>query len=116
MHPAQLTGPGIEGHHRAPRARGRVERAADHERCAFQLELGSAAKIVGLESPRDFELIEVGGGDLVERRIARAAGVAGVLRPFAVARARQTRLTGDPHGGQRGGNDERRWQQPCRLR
>ena len=43
----------------APRAGGRVEHAVDHQRRAFELELGERPEVVGLESPRDFELAEV---------------------------------------------------------
>src|SRR5437867_1640731 len=46
----------------------------------------SRSKTVRLESPRHLELVEVGGVDLIERRIARAAGVAGVAAPLAVLR------------------------------
>ena len=43
--------------------------------------------MIGLEAPRDGELAEIRGVDLIERRIARVSGVAAVGTPFAVQRA-----------------------------
>ena len=67
MHPQQLAGVGLRCEHRSPRPAGRVEDAFDDERRAFELELGTRAEIVGLESPGHFQLVEVVGGDLIER-------------------------------------------------
>jgi hypothetical protein len=105
--PAQLAGFRVERDDGAARAGGGVERAADHERRPFELELGAAAEIVRLESPRDLETAEVVRGDLIERRVARAARVAGVVRPLAVLRARRRRLPRDPASGQRCDGGER---------
>ena len=88
VRPDQLAGPAVERDDRAARAGGGVEHAFDRERRAFELELGARAEVVGLEPPRDFELVEVGGVDLIERRVLRAAHVGGVVRPVAVLRAR----------------------------
>ena len=86
VHPQQLTRARVERHHRAARAAGRVEHAANHQRRAFELELGARAQAVGLEPPRDFELVEVVGVDLIEGRVLRAAEIGGVVRPLAVLR------------------------------
>ena len=69
VHPPQLARRGVERDHRPPRARGRVEHAADHQRRAFELELGPVPEAVGLEAPGDFERVEVAGVDLRERRV-----------------------------------------------
>ena len=76
----------------AARAGGRVHHAVDHERRAFQLVFGARAQVVGLEAPGDFELAEVGRVDLIERRVAVVAQVAGVGRPLAVLGAQLIRL------------------------
>jgi hypothetical protein len=48
------------------------------------------AETVGLETPRDLQLVEVGGVDLIERRVAGECQVGAVARPFAVAGRRLT--------------------------
>src|SRR5262249_34881147 len=65
-------------------AGGHVQVAFDHQRRALELVLGLCAEIVGLEAPGDFELVKVGGVDLVERRILAALQIGRVIRPFAV--------------------------------
>jgi hypothetical protein len=37
---------------------------------ALQLILRMGAEMVGLEAPREFQLVEVGGVDLIKRRVA----------------------------------------------
>src|SRR5262249_32495034 len=86
----------------------RVDRAVDRERRPFELELGSRAEVVGLEPPRDFELIEVAGVDLIERRVARPLHVRRVVGPVALRAARRIRLPGDPDVEARRGEGERR--------
>ena len=92
VHPLHLTGGGVESHHRAPGPGGRIDRPLDHDRRAFELVLRTRAQVVGLESPGHFELAEVGGVDLIERRVLAAAQVGGVHRPLAVLRARLPRV------------------------
>ncbi len=91
VHPQELTGFRVQCHHGSPRATGRVEHAVRNERSAFQLELGPAAEVVGLKTPRDLEVVEVGGVDLVEWRVPGVAQVPAVGGPCAVGGGRQVR-------------------------
>jgi len=65
--PQELAGFPVKGNHRSPRAPGRVQHAIDRERRAFELVFRTRSKHIGLEPPRDFELIEVRGIDFRER-------------------------------------------------
>ncbi len=85
--PEQLTRAGVERDDRSARPRRRVEDAVHHERRPFELVFRPRAQAVGLEAPGHLEVVEVGGVDLVQRRVAAAADVAGVAGPLAVARA-----------------------------
>ena len=95
MHPQQLAALRIERDDRSASAAGRVEHAADHQRRAFELVFGPRPEAVGLEAPRDFELVEVARVDLIERRVLRAAKIGGVVRPLTVA-ASTARESTDP--------------------
>ena len=83
VHPQHLAGAGVERDDRAARAGGRVDDAVDHQRRRLEVELGTRAERVGLEPPRDFELVEVVFVDLIERRIAGAGEIAAVGGPLA---------------------------------
>ncbi len=85
MYPQQFAGGCIQRDHRTARARSGVEDAIDHQRRAFQLEFRTVAEVVGLESPGDLEFVEIGGVDLIERRVAKIAEVAGIGWPLSVA-------------------------------
>jgi hypothetical protein len=74
-----------------PSSAGRIQDALDRERRPFELVFGPRTEVVGLEAPCDLELIEVRGVDLIERRVARAFHVGGVVRPIAGPRRRLTR-------------------------
>ena len=78
VRPEEFSGGGIERDDRTPCAGSRVDHAVDHQRRAFELELGAIAEAIGLETPRDFELAEVGGVDLIERFVAVAAQIAAI--------------------------------------
>ena len=113
--PEQLTGGGVECDDRAACAGGGIEDTVHHERRALELVFGASPEVVGLEAPGDFEVLEVGSADLVERGVAGTANIAGVGGPFAGGggvRARHGHLCGgDPRrGGERG--DERRAHAP----
>ena len=103
MHPQQLASGRIERDGGAARSGGGVDHAVDHQRRAFQLVFGAIADAVGLETPRHFELVEVGSVDLIERPVAGAGEIRRVGRPLGVL--------GMPLcGGSAGGNDEGRGQ------
>ena len=80
VRPDQLAGLAVERDDGAPRAAGGVQHAVDRERRAFELVFGPRTEDVGLEPPRDFELAEVAGVDLIERRVLRALDVRVVIR------------------------------------
>src|SRR5439155_207567 len=102
VRPDQLARFSVECNHRSTRAGRRVEHAVDGERRPFELVLGTRAEVVGLETPRHFEVLEVARVDLIERRVLRPANIRGVVRPVAVLRARhRTRLTRGRRGPER---------------
>ncbi len=102
VRPDQLAGLRVERDHRASRAGRRVEHALHHQRRAFELELGERAEVVGLEPPGDLELAEVRAVDLIQRGVAAAGEIGGVVRPLAVLRARLPACRGlAGHGGRR---------------
>ena len=86
VHPHHLAGDGVERDDGAARAGGGVDDAVDHQRRRLEVELGARAERVGLEAPRDLELVEVVFGDLVERRVPCAGQVAAVGRPLGALR------------------------------
>src|SRR5262245_16633015 len=59
-----------------------------HQRRRFEIELRPRTEVLGLESPRDLELVEIAGIDLVERRVAGVGEIAAIRCPLAVLRAR----------------------------
>jgi hypothetical protein len=88
VRPDQLAGLAVEGDHRTARAAGRIKDAVHGERCSFELVFRARAEHVGFEVPRQLELGEVGGVDLVERRVSGAGEIGGVVRPVALRRRR----------------------------
>src|SRR5439155_20197857 len=82
-------------HTTPPRPRRRLQPAPGHQRRGFELLPRARAQAVGLERPRDFELAEVGGVDLIERRIARVTQITAVDTPLSVGSAR---LSDHGHG------------------
>src|SRR6185503_707098 len=101
--PVQLAGLRVQRDDGAARAAGRVNRALDHQRRAFELVFRARTEIVGLEPPRHFEAIEVRCVDLVERRVLAAAEIRGVKGPLAILRARERRI----------GLSRDAWRDPC---
>ena len=73
-------------HDSAPHAGLRVHDAVDHERRHLHVVVGPRAVVVGLEPPRDAQVLRVVFVDLVERGVFRAARLAGIRPPFAVRR------------------------------
>ncbi len=84
MDPEEFAGRCVERDNRPSSAGRRVEHPTDHQRRAFELVFGAGAETIGLEAPRDLEVLEVLRRDLVEWRIAAAARVARVAWPLAV--------------------------------
>ena len=82
--PDHFAGLCIERDHGTARSRGGVEHALHHQRRSFQLVFGAGAEVIGLEAPGDFELVEVGGVDLIERGILGALQIGRVVGPFAI--------------------------------
>ena len=62
---------------------------------------GRGPEVVGLEAPGDFELAEIAGVDLIERRVLAAAQIGGVRGPLAVLRARLPVAPACPEIGER---------------
>ena len=87
VHPQQLAGCGVDRDGVAVLAGCGVQHAVDHQRRGLQIEVGPLAEIVGLEAPGDLQRVEVGGVDLIERRVARRAKIAAPGPPLAVAGA-----------------------------
>ena len=111
VHPLQLTRRRVERDDRPPCAGRRVQHAADHQRCAFELVLGTWSEAVGLEAPGDLERREVAGVDLVERRIMLVPQVAGIRPPLAARRRRRVLRrdsSGCPDRDGRGKHGQRR--------
>src|SRR5438094_1464025 len=91
MGPEQFAGGRVKRNHSAARSCGRVQNAVHHERSSFQLVLRPVAKIVGLDAPGDFKVVEVRGVDLVQRAVASARKIGGVRRPLRVFRMELSR-------------------------
>jgi hypothetical protein len=72
VHPALRAGGGVQRDDRSASPGGRVQHAVDHERRRLELELGRWAEVLGLEPPGNFEIVEVGRADLIERRDSAA--------------------------------------------
>src|SRR5262249_28050337 len=91
MHPDQLTSVRFERNNRSARSSSRVEDAINHQRRALQFVFGPSTQVVGLETPRYLELVEIVGVNLIERRIASAGQIAGVVWPIAIPGGRRPR-------------------------
>ena len=84
MHPAHFAGGGIQTDHGAARTGGAIEPAGDHQRRALIDIFRARPQLVRLEAPGHFQLAEIVGIDLVQRRIAGVGQVAGIVAPFGV--------------------------------
>ena len=103
VHPQQFAGRGVERDRRPPRSRGGIQHAVDHQRRSFQLELGTIADALGLEVPRDLELVEVRRVDLIQRPVPRPGKIRAMRRPLGVF---ETHLRGEDYGcSQQSGNE-----------
>src|SRR5262249_48802926 len=100
-----FAGRSIQRNYGAPRSRRRIHHAIDEERRSFEHVLRPWPERVGLESPRDFELIEIFGVDPVQGRIACIAQIAAGSAPLAaccsgVRRGRQYHPDGEKTRGE----------------
>ena len=107
MHPEQFAGRSINRDCGPARPGGGVEHSVDHERRAFQFVLRTIAEHIGLQAPGHFEVIEIGGIDLIKRPVAGAGKISGVSGPFrflrvilAVSFQRNPRQNGNKEGEQ----------------
>ena len=87
MHPQQFARRRIQGDHVPARSSSGVNYAVRHQRCSFEVEFRARAEVVRLESPGHLELAEIGGVDLVERRVVRVPKVSAVSPPLSVRRS-----------------------------
>ena len=81
--PDRFAGRRIHGDHRPPVADDGVEQSADVTRRGLGEETGLRPVVVAAPHPGDFEVLEVPRVHLVERRGARAPGVAALVPPLA---------------------------------
>ncbi|CUS46044.1 hypothetical protein MGWOODY_Smn2499 [hydrothermal vent metagenome] len=84
VHPQHLASGSVERDAVAARA-GCQEQASLHEQgCRLELIFLAGAERVGLETPGDFQIVEVGRVDLVERGVARIRLVGGIMAPLGI--------------------------------
>ena len=91
MHPDDLAGGAVQADHVAAGAGHGIEPALDQQRRALQVELRARAEMPGLEFPGHFQLVEIGGVDLVQRLVAVIGEVAAIAGPVGVGRRRRLR-------------------------
>src|SRR5690242_17057594 len=85
VHPKQFPGSRVQRDGGAPRTRGCIEDAVDHQLRSFQLVFRAVAQVFGLKSPGDFKVVEIRSVDLVEWTVARACQVGGVGGPLRLS-------------------------------
>ena len=114
VHPELFAGFRVERDDGPAAARGGIQHAVRHHRRRLEHELGTRTEVIGLEAPRDGELAEVGGVDLIERRVPGVSGISAVGAPLAVQR---TCLSADSNraGTQRNDRDETPEAMRCRT-
>ena len=82
--PQRLAGAGVGRHDVSARTGGEVEHAVHHDRRRLGVErLGGGAEVVEPPGPGDLQVLHVVAGDLIERRVARAAFHGAVGPPLA---------------------------------
>ena len=65
-----------------PQPRGGIQNPVRHHWRRPKVELGRRAEVVGLPAPGDAQLADVVAIDLIQRRVAGAAGIVPVVEPF----------------------------------
>ena len=86
IHPDLFAGGAVQADHVAARTGGAIQLALDEQRRAFIDIFRPRPQRIGLEPPRDFEVVEISGIDLVQRRVTRIGKIIGVIAPFRVWR------------------------------
>jgi hypothetical protein len=84
VHPQHLAGRAVQAHHVAPVAGGDIDAALHNQRRGLIVGVQARAQRIGAEAPDHFQLVEVGGVDLVQRRIAGAGKIVGIMKPVRV--------------------------------
>ena len=85
--PQRLAGRRVDRHDVAGGAGRDVEDTVDRERRRLIVVDGLRPEVVGLPAPGDLQVADVVRGDLIERGVPRAAGVAAVVAPLAIGGA-----------------------------
>ena len=106
VRPQRLAGARVHGHHRAPVAGHGVEDAVDIAGRRPRRVIGVRAVVVAPPDPRDLEVLEVPGVDLVDRREPGPPGIAALVPPLPVRRAPILLLGG--RAGDRQGHRQQR--------
>ena len=86
VHPERLPRLRIDRHRRPPESRGGIEGPVRVQRGHAVVALGGRTEVARLPAPRDLQVLDVRGVDLIERRVARGPGVSGPVAPFSVHR------------------------------
>src|SRR5205814_1250602 len=81
--PQGLARGGVGGDNRASGTGGEIQLACYHQWSYFPGSLGRRSHVLRLPAPGDLQSFDVRGVDLIEWRIARAAGIASIDAPFA---------------------------------
>ena len=84
VHPEQFASRSVDRHAIAARPGSQEEPSLDQQRRRFELIFLARAQYIGLEAPRDLEVAEILGIDLIERRIARIGLVGRIMAPFGI--------------------------------
>src|SRR5262249_52001236 len=83
--PQQFAAGRIERNDGTTRPGSQINDAVHHQRSCFKIRFRTWAETLRLESPGDLQLIEIGGGDLIEWRVMGVAEIATVGSPFSVS-------------------------------
>jgi hypothetical protein len=105
VHPQHLSRGSVDRDRGAAGSCRRIHHALHDERRRFELKFLARTEILGLEPPGNFEVLEVGAVDLIERSIAMVREVPAVAAPIGVGRGilaeRWQGQPGDQTGGRR---------------
>ena len=83
VHPESLACHRIDGHGGPAEPRGGVENPVHHEDASPELTLGLRPEVPGCPAPGNFQLVHIGGVDLVQRGVPLSGQIATVGQPLA---------------------------------